>query len=265
MKIITLTTDFGLDDPFAGIMKGVILSIIQDRKGEIPQLIDLTHQVPFGAVETAGFHLKTAYKYFPPGTIHLAVVDPGVGGQRQALAVEAGGQYFIAPDNGLLSPIFHLYPRYDAYLLENRDYMLEDVSSTFHGRDIFAPAAAYLVSGVPIESFGRKIKHPVISPEFKFEITGDSAEFHIIHIDYFGNLFTNIPGEYASLLLKRSFLLTIGKAEISQLCYAYEMIPEGEAGLISGSSGQIEIAFKNASAAEKLKIAIRDRGQIEFL
>ena len=156
--IVTLTTDFGLRDPFVGVMKGVILAICRQATP-----VDLTHEIaPFDVLEGA-LALASAWRFFPAGSIHVAVVDPGVGGRRRALALQSGGHYFVGPDNGLLTFAL-LCGEWSAVAIEALAYRRSEVSRTFHGRDIFAPAAAHLATGVPLAELGPRITDPVRSP-----------------------------------------------------------------------------------------------------
>ncbi|MBC7188475.1 MAG: SAM-dependent chlorinase/fluorinase, partial [Calditrichaeota bacterium] len=143
--IVTLLTDFGTADAFVGVMKGVILGI-----NPAARLVDLTHEIPAHDVQAAAFVLHTAYRFFPSGTVHVVVVDPGVGSARRGMAVAAGGQLFVAPDNGVLSYVFAHEPTFEAVAIERRDSCLAEVSATFHGRDVFAPIAAHLSLGLPL-------------------------------------------------------------------------------------------------------------------
>ncbi|MGH7397764.1 MAG: SAM hydrolase/SAM-dependent halogenase family protein, partial [Candidatus Rokuibacteriota bacterium] len=153
-RVITLTTDFGLRDPFVGIMKGVLLSICPSAR-----LVDLTHEVPPHDILAGGLALEAATPFFPPGTVHLAVVDPGVGSARRAIAVRAGGYHLVGPDNGLFT--FALEGAgWTAVSVTAPEYRLAEVGRTFHGRDIFAPAAAYLAAGVPLERLGPPVSDP---------------------------------------------------------------------------------------------------------
>src|SRR5262245_26018217 len=174
--IITLTTDFGLSDPFVGIMKGVILSIAPNA-----QLVDISHDIGSYDIGEAAFLIQTAYRYFPEGTVHIVVVDPGVGSARRPIAAASHGHVFVAPDNGVLSAVFEtvgaVYDRpgrsqtaptvrldSDVYHIKNHDLFLNSVSRTFQGRDIFAPVAAHLARGTPIESVGPRILDFIKSP-----------------------------------------------------------------------------------------------------
>ena len=166
-RIVTLTTDFGQRDPFVGIVKGVILGICRDA-----MLFDLTHEIaPIDILEGA-FALESACRFFPMGTIHLAVVDPGVGGRRRALALESGGHYFVGPDNGLFSFVL-MTDEWSAVAIEAPAYRRSEVSRTFHGRDVFAPAAGHLAAGVPLGHLGPRITDPTRLPIPRCKRTGD--------------------------------------------------------------------------------------------
>lgn len=190
IKAIALLTDFGLKDGYVGIMKGVIAAI----NPNIP-MIDLTHHIPPQQIWPARFCLMNAYLYFPKDTVFLAVVDPGVGSQRRSVAIECSQGYLVGPDNGLFSGILAQYQAKKAVSLTNTDYWrVKDVSLTFHGRDIFAPVAAYLASGVPLEALGEVISiDSLIDFPLQFpQITDEKIQGSIQYIDHFGNLITNI-------------------------------------------------------------------------
>src|SRR5262245_43631822 len=166
-RIVTLTTDFAQRDPFVGVMKGVILGICGDAT-----LIDLTHEIAPFDIREGAVALESAWRFFPMGTIHVAVVDPGVGSRRRALALESGGHYFVGPDNGLFS--FALArDKWSAVSIEASAYRRHEVSRTFHGRDVFAPAAGHLASGVPLENLGPRITDPIQLPPPRCRRTGD--------------------------------------------------------------------------------------------
>src|SRR3990172_9348844 len=189
--IITLLTDFGTADPFVASMKGVILSI--NPKATI---VDITHEIPPHGIRQAAFVLKSAYRYFPKGTIHVVVVDPGVGGPRKPLLAVTPQAFFIAPDNGVLIYIYHHNPSTRVYELTAKRYRLKDYSSTFDGRDLFAPAAARLSKGITPAQMGLKIarylKFPIPRPR---RLGKNGLQGQVIHIDRFGNLITNITAE----------------------------------------------------------------------
>lgn len=189
-RIITLLTDFGYSDSFVGQMKGVILSINPQVN-----IVDITHDIRNHEIEEASFLLWSSYKYFPSGTIHIAVVDPGVGSKRKAVVAEIDEHYFLFPDNGLISYVLK-DKTFKAYKIENRKYILRQKSPTFQGRDLFAPAAAWLSKEVPIENFGEEIKKlktlPIKEPKVIRDKNGLKIIGNVIHIDKFGNVITNI-------------------------------------------------------------------------
>ena len=254
--IIALLTDFGTEDYFVGAMKGVILSIEPGAK-----IIDLTHQIEPQNIVAAGFTLGNCYHEFPVGTIFLCVVDPGVGSGRRAVVVRAGDYYFVAPDNGLLSFVLAREDEpYRAYQLENPQYFRHPVSRTFHGRDIFAPAAAWLARGVQPAEFG-----PAAADLVRLEITEPEKQNpnlvigRIIHLDRFGNLVTNLrPGD-----LPNPFVTEVNGRLISSHFAHYSAAAPDEIFTIFGSAGYLEIvAFKNSaerilSATAGQKIIVR--------
>jgi S-adenosylmethionine hydrolase len=185
---ITLLTDFGNQDGFAGIMKGVILSL-----NPAANIVDLSHKIPVHNIEAGAFVLDSAYRYFPPGTIHVAVVDPGVGSTRQIIACEAANYFFIAPDNGILKYIFQEFGIQKVIRITNADYFLSPISHTFHGRDIFAPVAAHLSLKPDLSPLGHWTRdfHRGRIPQLLIHENSISGE--IIYIDHFGNMITNIP------------------------------------------------------------------------
>lgn len=189
-RTITLLTDFGYSDSFIGQMKGVILSINPQVN-----IVDITHDIRNHDIEEASFLLWSSYKYFPSGTIHIAVVDPGVGSKRKAVVAEIDEHYFLFPDNGLISYVLR-DKSFKAYRIENKKYILKRESPTFQGRDLFAPAAAWLSKDVPIENFGEEIKKlntlPIKEPKVIRDKDGLKIIGHVMHIDKFGNVITNI-------------------------------------------------------------------------
>jgi S-adenosylmethionine hydrolase len=186
--IITILTDFGLRDGFVGLMKGVMLQIVPDA-----HIVDISHDLPSFAVSAGGFLNNWSYGYFPQGTVHLCVVDPGVGTKRRVLILETQGHLFVAPDNGLLSPLLNSTHSKKIFTATNTQFWMDKISNTFHGRDIFSPIAAHLARGIPASEMGNEIDDPVILPIFKpLQITNDSIETYIRYIDHFGNLVTNL-------------------------------------------------------------------------
>jgi len=254
--IITLLTDFGDRDGFVGMMKGVMLSINPRVK-----IVDISHHVPSQDIETGAFVLKNSYHYFPPGTIHVAVVDPGVGSERRILAVAADEYFFIAPDNQILKYIFHTIETLTVIEVLNRKFFLNEVSQTFHGRDIFAPVAAHLSSGVPIENLGSVI-HDYDRGEIDVPvITDEKIIGRIIYSDKFGNLITNIS---EASLRKRSYSIVIGSLIITRLSQSYADAGIGQPLAIIGSSGYLEIAVRNGNARQQLSLKRGDFVHIYF-
>ena len=210
--IITLTTDFGLRDPFVGIMKGVILSIAPEA-----QLVDIAHDIPSHDILEAAFIIDSAFRYFPPKTIHLVVVDPGVGGSRRPIAASTGDQYFVAPDNGVLSFILNTGPLtpIPTYHITNASLFHQPVSKTFHGRDIFAPVAGHLARGAPIDSVGPRIVDFVRKSSPRPRRNGARALIAtVLRIDRFGNIITNLQrgdltDEFRSKLAMLKFVVSL--------------------------------------------------------
>ena len=245
--ILTLTTDFGLSDHYVGTMKGVILKICPGAR-----IVDISHEIsPFEITEGA-YLIAQAYRYFPKKTVHIVVVDPGVGTSRRPILMEAAGQYFIAPDNGVLSMI---YSRETAKirLISNERYFLKPVSRTFHGRDIFSPVGAHVAAGVPPSRVG-KIIQDYLRPAFeKPQRTGKHTwSGRILKIDHFGNMVTNFVAADFPDLERRNFVLTTGIHEISALARNYSESSPGELFAIVGSSGYLEISVNQGSAAKQM-------------
>jgi S-adenosylmethionine hydrolase len=245
--ILTLTTDFGLSDHYAGTMKGVILGICPQA-----QIVDISHEIaPFETIEGA-FTIAQAYRYFPKTTTHVVVVDPGVGSARRPILMEAAGQYFVAPDNGVLS-LVGAHEKRKVRLISNGRYFRKPVSRTFHGRDIFAPVAAHLAAGVPPSRMG-KIIHDYLRPEFEKPRPSGERTWtgRILKIDRFGNIITNFHESEFSGLEHKSFSMAIGTAEIGGMVGAYSEAPPGELFAIVGSSGYLEISVNQGSAAKQV-------------
>jgi S-adenosyl-L-methionine hydrolase (adenosine-forming) len=246
-RLITLTTDFGLRDPFVGIMKGVVLSICPSAR-----LVDLSHEIPPQDVLAGGLALEAAAPFFPPGTVHLGVVDPGVGTARRAIAVRAAGAYLVGPDNGLFT--FALEGRgWSAVSLTAPEYRLAEVSRTFHGRDIFAPAAAYLASGVPLERLGPPVADPVRLrlPGCRLEDGGLVGE--VLDADRFGNLLTSIPAaRLVDVPGVGEVWLEVAGRRLPGPVDAYDEGRDGEPAVIVGSTGRLEIFVRAGSARDHL-------------
>ncbi len=241
---IVLLTDFGLKDHYVGVMKGVIAGLSPQAS-----IIDLTHEIPPQDIRTACFQLWAAYRYFPEGSIFVAVVDPGVGTRRKGLLLSAGGRFFLGPDNGLFSLILEEDPNFSAYALVNKDYFLPVISFTFHGRDIFAPCAAHLFNGAPLESFGPPIHDLVRLPLPRVVKEPGRLRGGVLHVDHFGNLITNIS---AKDLCAHKVKKILFQGKSIPFLKTYAEGKEGEPLAIIGSSGLLEIAVYRGSAAKCL-------------
>jgi S-adenosylmethionine hydrolase len=240
--IITLLTDFGSHDPFVGMMKGVIASICPAAL-----VVDITHEVPPQDIRTGAFFLERSFSYFPRGTIHVAVVDPGVGTRRHPLAVRSEGHVFVGPDNGLLG-IAARRPR--VVRLTQASYFRAQVSNTFHGRDIFAPVAAHLAAGAPFESLGPRLARMVRLANVRPRRVAGGLRAAVATVDRFGNLVTNIDEEgWRSV---RRPKLVAGSFHATQLSPSYGAVPRGELALVLGGYGLLEIAAREASASKIL-------------
>lgn len=247
--IISLTTDFGLEDWFVGTMKGVILDINPGAR-----LIDITHTIPPGNIRAGAFALAASYRFFPKGSVHLAVVDPGVGSQRRALAVQTDNYFFVAPDNGLLSWALRQEKVRAIHALQNPSYFRRSVSATFHGRDIFAPVAAHLSRGLGIGQLGPSLNRLERIPWPEPRRGSQAIEGEVVYVDRFGNAITNIPGQYLPDLVKRKVSVCLGGRRLCGLGPYYQASPPGTPIAVFGSSGFLEIAINGANAAQQFGI-----------
>jgi S-adenosylmethionine hydrolase len=255
LKLITLLTDFGLLDGYPGILQGVILTISPDAR-----IVDITHNIKPHDVFAGALALGSAAPYFPPGTIHIAVVDPGVGTRRRPLAARLGDQYFVGPDNGLMTDLLNKAEiqgdAIDIIHLNQPRFWLPAVSNVFHGRDIFAPSAAHLANGVPLSELGCIIHDPV-----RLQLPTPSAipggwRGQVIHIDHFGNLATNI--ESFQLQNFRSVEVSLGSQVIHGLLHAFGDGKPGDLLALIDSSGRLSLCVVNGSAEKYLNIKIGD-------
>jgi S-adenosylmethionine hydrolase len=249
-RIVTVTTDFGLSDPFVGIMHGVVLNIHPETT-----VVDISHAVPSYDVLGGAWTITQAYRFFPPRTVHVVVVDPGVGSLRRPIIVETDDYVFVAPDNGVLSLVEAREPKFTVRHITAERYFLQPASQTFHGRDIFAPVAGWLSKGVAPAAFGPEVFDYVRLPLPAMERIGDnSLRGVVLKVDKFGNLTTNISEQDATALFAASppFNLFIAGHTITRLCRSYAEGGEDDLFAIVGSSGYLEIAARQASAAEKL-------------
>ena len=250
-KIITLTTDFGTLDGYAGIVKGVILGICESA-----YIVDLSHDLPPWNIAAAAWIIGNSYPYFPQGTVHLAVVDPGVGSKRRAIAIAANEQYFIGPDNGLFSYVLHQVDAANlkAYELNKDKYWRQEISTSFHARDLFAPVAAHFAAGVELEQLGEQIELDSLTklPERELKVKQNRVEGTVAYVDRFGNLITNIKRDY----VRNAALCQVGKRSIGRIGHSYSSGDLGMPIAFIGSHGFLEIAVSQGRADEKLDAGV---------
>jgi S-adenosylmethionine hydrolase len=247
MPIVTLLTDFGTADSYVAEVKGVLLS-----RGADVSLVDITHDLRPGDVRAAQYLLRRTWKLFPTGTVHLAIVDPGVGTSRRALAVEYAGHRFVAPDNGLLS-----------FLPSDARYVAlptpAAAAPTFHGRDIFAPAAAALAVGARLEGLGEAVSNPYRDPLPTHRVAGGAIVGEVVFVDRFGTLISNIPAD----LLPPSATVRVDGTEIGHLRRTFADVAPDELVAFRGSDGAVEIAVRDGSAAAALNVGVGTEVQAE--
>jgi hypothetical protein len=249
LPIITLTTDFGLADSYVAAMKGVILGIAPQAT-----VIDITHQIAPQNVREAAYALHTTLPYFPPGAVHVAVVDPGVGSARRPMAARVGDSILVGPDNGVFTfALLGAGQPAACVHLDKPAYWLPQVSRTFHGRDIFSPVAAHLANGLPLEALGSPIDDPV-----HFEVQRAQQEpdgrlrGQVIHVDRFGNLVSNIPGDW---LAGRLWNVRIAGQQIIGPSLTYAEVASGQLLTLVSSDATLEVALRDGSAAGRLGVA----------
>ena len=261
MKLMTFLTDFGLKSNYISQMKGVALSITDTR------IVDITHEITPHNIREGAFALLSSIKFFPVGTVHVAVVDPGVGSSRRGIVITTPTQILVGPDNGLLIPAAHSLGSFSVYEIMNQDLTLKSVSNTFHGRDVFTPVAAHILNGVMFDQIG-PIINDFINLDFgKYEIRDKSATGKIIYIDSFGNIITNID----SISLKNflnfdgKIMLFIGDKQLEiPFVKTYDFVKKGEFLATIGSSNLLEISLNQGNAAKKLRIKPDDDIKILF-
>jgi S-adenosylmethionine hydrolase len=257
VAIITLLSDFGLKDPYVAEMKAVILSICPEAR-----IVDISHEIEKFNIRMGAFVLASAAPYFPAGTVHVAVVDPGVGTKRRPIIVETKHCFYVGPDNGLLMLAAQKEGISHVYHVSNRQYMLPRVSRTFHGRDVFAPAAAHLARGCSPSEFGPEIQDYEF-PEFaKPSVREDELLGEVLHIDDFGNIVSNISaGDLAKMGIQEGCPLHLklkGETLILKLCSAYGEVPAKKPLGIVGSSDFLEISINKGNASKTFKVKTGD-------
>ena len=253
ISLITLLTDFGDRDYFVASMKGVVLNINPQAR-----IVDLSHHVTPYQIEEAAYLLKSSYRYFPDGTVHVAVVDPGVGSARRPLLISTSRYYFLAPDNGLLTDIVHEELSVEVRQIENKQYRLDAEGATFDGRDLFAPGAAWLTRGQAPGTFGRLIRDITTLPAREPAWEGSTFVGRIVYVDHFGNLISNItPSHLAEIrrsTKRTSVSIRIADMPIDDLMTCYADGSSAAPRALINSNGHVEVFVKEASAATMLKV-----------
>jgi S-adenosylmethionine hydrolase len=248
--IITLTTDFGTRDAYVASMKGVLLALCPSAT-----LVDITHEIPPQDIRAGAYLLDQACRWFPRGAIHLAVVDPGVGGARRPIAIRTERHTFVGPDNGLLSRACARQRALEVVQIADRCYALPEVSRTFHGRDLFAPAAAHLAQGLPLSDLGPPVPDWVRLPDLKPIRSGDALTGSVIHIDRFGNAVTNVlEPDFRAFVGAAPFEIVIRSTRLTALSESYDAVPTGAPLAIFGSGGELEISVNGGDASVGFEI-----------
>jgi S-adenosylmethionine hydrolase len=236
--IITLITDFGLSDPYVAMMKGVMLTINPNAR-----LIDISHQIRVGSILQTASLIRETFSYFPQGTIHMVVVDPGVGSERRCIGLETGGHLFVGPDNGIFWPLIEDYKETRIVHLMKESYFLPHITRTFHGREVFAPVAAHLSKGIDLQMMGPMIEDPIELHVPLPKKEGETYQGQVIRVDNFGNLITNIRRPELERFLKSAQPVTkVGNLTIKKLSHIYADVEEGEPLALINSSDLLEIA-----------------------
>lgn len=257
-KIITITTDFGLQDHYVGVIKAVMLEISPEAT-----LIDISNEIPPQDVMAGAWVIRNAVEYFPAGTVHLVVVDPGVGTERDPVVLRTGGQFFVGPDNGVFSLLAEEKP-YKAWKLTNSECWRSERSDTFHGRDIFAPVAAHLANGTDPEKLGSEVEE-LITYRWARPISDKAGvQGWVVHIDRFGNLVSNIPEKMIRETTGDSELkIYVGNTILHKISRSYGFVEEGDPVAYIGSSGMLEVGVNKGDASQLL--GVRKGAQISIV
>ncbi len=256
--LITLLSDFGLRDPYVAEMKAVVLSVCPDAL-----IVDISHEVDKYDVRTGAYTLARAAPFFPEGTIHVAVVDPSVGTERRPIIIESKRGFYVGPDNGLLMLSARKEGVVHVYEIMNRKYMLKTVSKTFHGRDVFCPAAAHLAKGVKPSEFGPEISNPLVPTFAQSSVRDREIKCEVIHVDGFGNIVTNVNEEHLKAIsAKEGVRLSVVLKEsdiLVRMCSAYDDVPAGNPLTVMGSGGFLEVAVNRGNAAKNYNVKVGDK------
>lgn len=259
MSVISITTDFGTRDGFVGVMKGVILGIAPDAK-----IVDISHEIAPQNIHEAAFIVARQVFYFPEDSVHIVVVDPGVGTQRRPIAVQIGGHFFVGPDNSVFSPLY-LRAEQEGWSINivhtNRpDFWLNDISHVFHGRDIFSPVGAHLATGVLLEDVGTKINDPVRFEIHKPHTSTKGITGEINHIDHFGNLISNIT--INDMAGRKAVQTTINNTTIKGMVNTFGDRPVGELIVLYSSNNYLTLSEVNGNAADRIRAKVGDRFEV---
>lgn len=248
-QIITLTTDFGTQDYYVSAMKAVMLGIAPDVR-----FVDVSHEIPPQDIMAGAWVIRNTAFLYPPGTVHLVVVDPGVGTSRHPIALKIKDQYFVGPDNGIFSLFFNEF-EYEAWKLNNPEFWQKAVSNTFHGRDVFAPVSAHLSNGVSLKEIGEPIED-LVTYHWAVPIADkDGLQGWVLHIDRFGNLVTNLTKDLIEdHLKKKSVKIYVGNTMLNKIVNTFGDVEEGEPAAFIGSSGNLEIGINKGNAARMLSV-----------
>lgn len=262
MKTITFTTDFGINNNYIAQMKAVVLSIASDAR-----LIDITHSISKHNIAEGAYVLETTIPYFPEGTVHVAVVDPGVGSVRRGIVVITKKQILVGPDNGLLIPVAKKLFPFQVYEIKNKNFMLKKIFNTFHGRDIFTPVAAHILNGVFFEEIGPIVNDYINLNLNQIEITQKGVTGKILYIDDFGNIITNIRMNliFKYLKLNKKFIVNAGRHKKEMVFVeTYSDVKKGDFLITNSSSDYLEISANQSKASEILKVKLGEEISIKF-
>ncbi len=249
-RILTLTTDFGISDGYVAAMKGVVLTCVPDA-----QIVDITHQVPPQDIAAGAFAMYGACPFFPEGSVHVGVVDPGVGSDRRGIVVETGQFLYVGPDNGLFSPVYEREKVWRIVAIENEALMRPQVSSTFHGRDVFAQVGAHLLRGISCGEIGPEIEDPVTCDLWGVEEHADALVGRVVCVDHFGNAISMIArSQIDEKYPDGDFEIAIGKTRFDRICQTYSEVKEGKTLALYGSLDTLEVAVCGGSASQTLGI-----------
>jgi len=264
LAIITLLTDYGIKDSYVAEVKGAILRILPDVI-----LVDVSHDVGNYSIDEGAFHMARTVPYFPKGTVHVGVVDPGVGSERRGIIIQAKGAFLVGPDNGLLAPAAERLGVEKVFEIANMELLPKKVSDVFDGRDVFGPTGALIAKGVSPEELGPEIEGYIRIPAYEAKVEGRSAEATVIHVDGFGNMVTNVTYELLEIMgaVEGSHFKVEMNRETYELLYVrrFSAVPEGELLLLVAGGGYLEFAVNQGNAMERLKAGKGDKALLTLI